>query len=147
MPDILHRVGMQGAAAKVYEALATTEGLSHWWSLSTTGSTAKGGVVKFRFGTDGGCDMRVVESRPGEVVEWECVDGPPEWIGTHLTFRIEARGDETFVLFKHAGWREPVEFMHHCSTKWAVFLLSLKNWIERREGRPHPYDVKIHPTD
>lgn len=53
----------------------------------------------------------------------------------------------TFVLFTHAGWREPVEFMHHCSTKWAVFLLSLKNWIERAEGRPHPYDVKIHPGD
>ena len=28
--------------------------------------------------------------------------------------------------------------MHHCGTKWAVFLMSLKNWIEREEGRPHP---------
>jgi hypothetical protein len=51
------------------------------------------------------------------------------------------------VLFTHAGWREPVEFMHHCSTKWAGFLLSLKGWIERAEGRPHPYDVKVHPGD
>jgi hypothetical protein len=51
------------------------------------------------------------------------------------------------VLFTHAGWREPVEFMHHCSTKWAVFLLSLKDWIERSEGRPHPYDIKLHPGD
>jgi len=25
--------------------------------------------------------------------------------------------------------------------------MSLKNWIEREEGRPHHYDVKIHPRD
>jgi uncharacterized protein YndB with AHSA1/START domain len=146
MPDILHRVGMQAGAAKVYEALATTEGLARWWAVDTTGSTAVGGVVKFRF-AEGGCDMKVVASKPGALVEWECVDGPPEWIGTHVTFRLEQRGSDTYVLFAHAGWREPVEFMHHCSTKWAVFLLSLRNWIERAEGRPNPYDVKLHPGD
>ena len=146
MPDILHRVGVRGSAAQVYEELSTLEGLSRWWITGTTGSTAKGGVVKFR-PESGGFDMKVVESKPGELVEWECVGGPPEWIGTHIFFRIETRGEETFVLFKHQGWREPVEFMHHCSTKWAVFLLSLKDQIERREGRPHPYDVKLHPSD
>jgi len=35
----------------------------------------------------------------------------------------------------------------HCSTKWATFLLSLKDWLERDEGRPVPYDVKIHVGD
>jgi hypothetical protein len=60
---------------------------------------------------------------------------------------FKAKDDQTFVPFSHAGWREPVEFMHHCSTKWGTFLLSLKNWLERGEGRPHPYDVKIHPGD
>jgi hypothetical protein len=39
------------------------------------------------------------------------------------------------VLFKHQGWKEPVEFMHHCSTKWAVFLLSLKSLLETK-ARP-----------
>ena len=34
---------------------------------------------------------------------------------------------ETVVLFTHADWREPVEFMHHCSTKWATFLIGLRN--------------------
>jgi hypothetical protein len=24
------------------------------------------------------------------------------------------------------GWKEPVEFMHYCSIKWAVFMLSPK---------------------
>jgi len=146
MPDILHRVGMRTSAAKVYEALTTTDGLSQWWVTGTTGETREGGVVKLR--PDGDAyDMKVVASRPGDVVEWECVGGPPEWLGTHVTFRLKTKGDETYVLFPHAGWREPVEFMHHCSTKWALFLMSLKSWLERAEGRPHPYDVKIHPGD
>src|SRR6478752_5959456 len=130
MPDILHRVGMRTSAAKVYEALTTTDGLSRWWVTGTTGETREGGVVKLR--PDGDAyDMKVVASRPGAVVEWECVGGTPEWRGTHVTFRLKPKGDETYVLFTHAGWREPVEFMHHCSTKWALFLMSLKSWLER----------------
>ncbi len=150
MPDILHRVGMQGSPAKVYDAIATTTGLSHWWITGTSGETSVGGVVKVRperGRNEDGFDMRVIESKPGEVVRWQCEGGPPEWIGTQLTFRLLEKGPETYVLFTHAGWKDPVEFMHHCSTKWAVFLMSLKNWIEREEGRPHPYDVKIHPRD
>jgi uncharacterized protein YndB with AHSA1/START domain len=152
MPDILHRVGMQGSPAQVYEAIATAKGLSHWWITGITGETSVGGVVKVRPEGGGGrsedgFDMRVIESKPGEVVRWQCEGGPPEWLGTQLTFRLLGKGAETYVLFTHAGWKDPVEFMHHWSTKWAVFLMSLKDWIERAEGRPHPYDVKIHPRD
>jgi len=91
----------------------------------------------------GARESRIPRRRP----QWQCIGGPEEWIGTELTFRLKPKDDQIVVLFSHAGWREPVEFMHHCSTKWAVFLLSLKDWIERAEGRPHPYDIKIHPGD
>jgi len=36
-----------------------------------------------------------------------------------------------------------VEFMHHCSTKWGVFLLSLKSLLETGKGSPHPNDLKL----
>ena len=45
-------------------------------------------------------------------------------MGTKISFDLKQEGDWTIVLFKHQGWKEPLEFMHHCSTKWAVFLLS-----------------------
>jgi uncharacterized protein YndB with AHSA1/START domain len=146
MPDILHRVGIRSSAAKVFDALATLDGLSHWWIIGTTGDPAIGGTIHFD-PAGGGFDMRVLESRPGEVVRWKCTGGPQEWIGTELTFHLRQEKDQTVVLFTHAGWRDPMEFMHHCSTKWATFLLSLRNWVERSEGRPHPYDLKIHPGD
>jgi hypothetical protein len=33
--------------------------------------------------------------------------------------------------------------MHHCSTKWAIFLMSLKAFVETGKGAPSPDDVKI----
>jgi hypothetical protein len=47
------------------------------------------------------------------------------------------------VQFNHQGWNEPVEFMRHCSTKWAIFLMSLKSLVETAKGNPSPDDVRI----
>ncbi len=33
--------------------------------------------------------------------------------------------------------------MHHCSTKWGVFLMSLKSLVETGKGAPDPNDVKL----
>jgi uncharacterized protein YndB with AHSA1/START domain len=142
MPDILHRVGINVPAERVFEALTTVEGLRHWWTTETTGNPNKGGMIDFGF-----CAMNVLESRPGDLVRWRCLRGPEDWIGTEVSFQLIFRDRQTFVLFRHAHWKEPVEFMHHCSTKWATFLLSLRDWLERNEGRPAPYDVKIHVGD
>jgi uncharacterized protein YndB with AHSA1/START domain len=142
MPDILHRVGIATKPAKVFEALSTIDGLSHWWVADTTGSAKPRGVIDFGF-----CKMKVVEAKPDSLVKWSCVSGPKEWVGTEVIFELKPKGGQTFIVFSHAGWKKPVEFMHHCSTKWATFLLSLKDWLERAEGRPAPYDVKIHVGD
>ena len=87
--------------------------------------------------------MEVRELDPGRAVRWEVVDGAEEWIGTNVQLDFVQDGDYTIVLFKHEGWREPVEFMHHCSTKWATFLMSLKQLLETGEGAPEPRDVQI----
>ena len=83
--------------------------------------------------------MKVLELSAGnERVRWEVTDGPEEWIGTHVDFDLTREDDYTILLFKHEGWREPVEFMSHCSTKWATFLMSLKQLVETGERRPAP---------
>jgi hypothetical protein len=142
VPDILHRVGIDARPDEVFTALTTIPGLSGWWISETKGAAAKGGVIDFGF-----CDMKVVDAAPGKLVHWRCTRGPAEWLNTDVTFRLEWKDDQTFVLFKHANWREPVEFMHHCSTKWATFLLSLRDAVERADGKPAPRDVKIHVGD
>lgn len=49
----------------------------------------------------------------------------------------------TLVFFRHRDWRRISELTAHCSTKWAVFLLSLKSLVETGRGQPSPDDIKI----
>ena len=143
MPDILHKVGIKSSSPDdVYKALATIAGLSGWWTSDTRGQSKVGGVVEFRFG-GGGFDMKVLELKPSKRVIWQVVDGPEEWLGTEISFDLKQNGDWIVVLFKHQGWKAPVEFMYHCSTKWAVFLLSLKSLLETGKGAPWPNEIKL----
>jgi uncharacterized protein YndB with AHSA1/START domain len=147
MVDILHRVGIKAPLKEVYKALATREGAAGWWTTSTQGDSKVGGMLKFKFTSDGkeigGFDIKVLDLEPGKRVLWQVIEGPAEWVGTKISFELKQEGDYAIVLFKHEGWREPVEFMHHCSTKWATFLLSLKSLVETGKGAPSPDDVKI----
>lgn len=141
--DILHRIGIKDASPEdVFHALTTPEGLAAWWTKDTTGDAMPGDTVAFRFSELGGFDMKVLDATRERVL-WEVVDGPEEWVGTTIGWDISTAGDYTIVLFKHEGWREQVEFMNHCSTKWATFLLSLKEYVETGTGAPHPDDVQI----
>jgi uncharacterized protein YndB with AHSA1/START domain len=148
MVDILHRVGMKSSLDDVYKALATREGLAGWWTTDTQGDSKVGGTIQFRFSGEDGRDiggfvMKVLELQPARRVLWQVVDGPAEWVGTKISFDLKQEGDWATVLFKHQDWKEPVEFMHHCSTKWATFLMSLKSLVETGKGVPAPNDTKV----
>src|SRR5262249_25126189 len=73
--DILHRVGIKAPASKVYDALATTEGIAAWWTTETKGDGKTGGVVTTRFFVDGkllgGFDLKVLELHPDKGVVWQ----------------------------------------------------------------------------
>ena len=143
MVDILHKVGIKSSSpAAAYKALTMPDGLSGWWTSDTKGDGKAGGVLQFRFG-NGGFDMKVLELDSDKRVLWQVVEGPQEWIGTKISFDIRPEGDWTLIYFKHQGWKEPVDFMHHCSTKWAVFLLSLKSQLETGKGAPWPNEIKL----
>jgi uncharacterized protein YndB with AHSA1/START domain len=147
MFDILHRVGIRAPLQVVYAALSTPAGIAGWWTTQTTGDTQVGGRLNFRFSAGGveigAFDMQIIELDPDRRVAWQVTSGPPEWLGTTLSFTLRQDKDFTIVLFRHEGWREPVEFMYHCSTKWAVFLMSLKALGEAGKGHPSPDDVRI----
>ncbi|SRR6266702_2674398 len=143
MADILHKVEIKSPPAETYKALTAQERLAGWWTTDTQGTFNVGGVIEFRFGTRGRIHMEVIELDPARRVVWQVVDGPGVWIGSKVSFELLPDGDYTVVLFKHQGWKEPSEFMHHCSTKWAMFLMSLKSLVETGTGAPFPNDVHI----
>ena len=148
MIDIIHRVGIKAPASKVYAALSNIDGLAGWWTKATTGTSKVGGTIAFRFhqptGEEiGGFDMDVLELVSEQKVRWRVKGGPAEWVGTDIEFILSRQDDYTIVMFGHRKWREEVEFMAHCSTKWATFLLSLRDLVETGKGQPAPNDLKI----
>ena len=148
MADIIHRVGIKAPISKVYAAVSTVEGVAGWWTQATAGVSKPGGAIDVRFhrptGEEiGGMTMEVLALEPNKKVHWRFRKGPEEWIGTDAIFDLSQDGDYTIVLFGHRNWREPVEFMAHCSMKWASFMLSLKELVETGRGKPSPHDVKI----
>jgi len=148
MFDIRHRVGIATPSSAVYGQLATRDGLASWWTTDVRGEAQVGEKLAFHFGgPDRYFVMEVVEQTPDERVAWRCIDGPAEWVDTDVTFELAAADDETIVLFEHRGWREPVEFMSHCSTKWASYLLGMKHGLEDGQARPYPDDEKMSSWD
>jgi len=143
MEEIIHRVGIACSPNEVFDALTTDEGLSRWWTTDTTGAGDVGSVIEFRF-NGMGPDFEVVELQTDSLVRWRhSGEMPGAWIGTEVSFQLKSDGSQTHVLFKHSNWKERSDFMGHCSTKWAVFLLSLKEAIETGEGKPFPNDIHI----
>jgi uncharacterized protein YndB with AHSA1/START domain len=129
---------------RVYAALATKDGVARFWTNQVEGDSEVGGTLSFFFGgSNPAAIMEVVDSSPDDRVRWRCVDGAAEWIATFVTFDLTETGGETVVLFTHSGWREPTEFMHHCSTKWATFLIGLRSGLEGGAFTAFPDDTRI----
>jgi uncharacterized protein YndB with AHSA1/START domain len=148
MVDIIHKIGIKSPTTQVYQALTTTQGLARWWTEEVQGEEQIGGKIEFIFRTPtgelkGNAVMQVQALNAQKEVRWCCVDGPAEWIGTDITFQLSEQDGETIVYFGHRNWREPVDFMSHCSMKWATFLLSLREYVETGKGKPSPHDLKI----
>lgn len=148
MVDIIHRVGIKAPIAHVYSALTSLKGLAGWWTEEVQGEDRLGGKIEFSFRSPKGelkgkMVMEVQELNDPSQVRWKCLDGPAEWIGTDIAYRLSEKDDQTIVLFGHRHWREEVEFTSHCSMKWATFLLSLREYAETGVGRPSPHDLKI----
>lgn len=148
MIDIIHRVGIKAPVSKVYAAISTIEGAAAWWTKDTTGVSQPGGNIEFEFSLPngeklGGFGMEVLALDPDKKVHWRVKTGPEEWVGTDVVFDLTQNGDYTIVHFGHRNWREAVEFTSHCSTKWATYLLSLRDLVETGKGRPAPHDVQI----
>ncbi len=143
MTDINHRIGIKASPEKIYEALTTDDGLTKWWTNDISGAGEVGSTIEFRF-NGGGPDFTVTKLIPNRIVCWQHSGSMPEsWIGTEVLFQLEAEENQTFVRFTHSNWKETTDFVAHCSTKWAVFLLSLKDALETGKGKPFPNDVQI----
>ncbi len=142
---INHQVGVKASPEEIYKALTETEKLAQWWTTDTRGSGAQvGDTLEFWF-HDRCHKFTVTDLKPGKRVAWKSLKGQgiDEWEETEVTFDLSTDEKQTFIQFRHSGWRESTDFQGHCSMRWAVFLLSLREALERGKGRPIPYDLEV----
>jgi len=165
MPDIYHEILIIAAADKVYDAITTKDGLAAWWTPRADAKAETDSIATFPFGEGYFKEMKITGLIPSEQVKWTCIKGAEEWMGTHLSFKLED-GDQqtlsnshpeiegqiqqqasgqtaTLLIFHHDDWKDYTPMFAECNYTWAQFLRSLKLFCETGKGRPWPYQHRI----
>jgi uncharacterized protein YndB with AHSA1/START domain len=139
-------MGIAASPKAIYQALTDVKKLAGWWTTDTRGSgSKKGDVIEFWFGEH--CQpFRVTALKAGKLVRWKAnlKRGVSDWENTEIIFKLTADKGQCWVHFSHAGWKSNKGMFPHCSMKWAVFMLSLKNLLEKGKGQPFPKDLQIN---
>ena len=139
MATILLRMPVDADPGAVYEAVATSAGVNAWWSNHTEGPDGVGSTMKVSFpDAPMTFDFEVTEESPDTRVAWRCLTGPPEWIGTQISFDVQAGdGGDVAVLFTHDGWKTTEESFPFIAYSWAQILPRLKKLAEEKEADPY----------
>lgn len=148
-PDFRMVLDFNASAEKLYDQVATQQGVRNWWTEVCEMDARVGGTASFRFPkADFYAVVRITGLEPHTLVEWECVDSKhPEnsgyadlkdWIGTRIRFKIEAKdAGGSRLTFTHVGLA-PLECAETCRSSWANYLnQSLRGYLERGAGEPY----------
>ncbi len=132
------RAKYRGSPERVFDAMATQEGLSAWWTRDTEAQPKVGSVAVFRFPGSSVFRMAIEALDRPRRIEWHCIGDHEEWKDTRLTFELKpaAAANQTIVRFKHAGWRSAEGWMGTCNYTWAHVLARLK-YLETGERSPY----------
>ena len=130
MPSIKHYLVIKAQPDKVYAALSKTEGLSGWWTTGAKTDGQPGRTAEFIFGEQYYIKMEIKNLQNKKTIEWECLEGDKEWIGTTFLFGLEEKDGNTILRFSHNNWKEETDFFASCNFNWGYYLKSLKQYCE-----------------
>jgi len=136
MAAIKHLLIVNSSPEKIYSAITTKEGAANWWTEQTEIGNKVGDINIFDFGDRYHNEMKISKLIPNKQVEWECLEGDKEWIGTKLIFEIEEKDEGSVLKFTHGNWREETDFFASCNYHWGYYMRSLKIYCETGKGTP-----------
>jgi uncharacterized protein YndB with AHSA1/START domain len=140
MAQIKHLLVIDTPAEKVYRAVTKQDGLAGWWTTEVKTEPKVNENAEFKFGDVYFCKMKITNLKPNKKVEWECIDGDEEWIGTQITFALSEEDGKTTLSFAHSDWGEMTDFFASCNYNWGWYLTSLKDYCEKGKGKPFAAD-------
>lgn len=137
MVDLNHQIPIPASAARVFAAVATSEGNRGWWTADSLIDAREGGRATFGFERRAAVFhmtvLRVVADR--ELV-MSCQGDSPEWKGTTLSYRIEQQGAETTLRFTHSGRRAMNDYCASCNSMWGRLMFRIQDYVESGKASP-----------
>ncbi|MES2110804.1 MAG: SRPBCC domain-containing protein [Bacteroidota bacterium] len=142
MADIQHTVSIKAAAAGIYSALTTAEGIRQWWTEDVYLEEMVGGegIFRFNYGKTVETVVRIIDLQERAHVAWEVVHSfRPEQDGTVISFSLSRHGDETILDLNQTGYIARDETFGLMNKGWAYYMVSLKRYLELGKGAPSPH--------
>jgi uncharacterized protein YndB with AHSA1/START domain len=138
MADILHQVGIGATPDRLYTALTDQADLRAWWSEHTEAEAEVGALNKVSFyGGMVAFELRVKKLEQGKQVVWAVEGGPPDWLGTDVTWTISVHEGQTMLHLSHSGFASTGGNFAGVNYNWGWYITSLKFYLEKGEGMPH----------
>jgi uncharacterized protein YndB with AHSA1/START domain/ketosteroid isomerase-like protein len=139
--DYVRELQFASSRERVFQGLATLEGLGGWWTTRVSGNPAPGGELELIFDRH---DQKIVlhvdeVTSPSRVV-WTCTTHTAhhDWDGTRIVFALDANREGGGTLrFRHAGLIPTLDCYESCESGWDYFLASLVSYAERGMGTPY----------
>jgi uncharacterized protein YndB with AHSA1/START domain len=129
---------------QVFRALTTQEGFTGWWSSGASGDVIEANRIDLSFQGLTTLRLLVRSFEEDRMVYLECLDGPEGWPASTLRFELGQGANEVFVTLTHDHLNpEQADTIQYFVTKWPMFLVSLKQFVETGMGRPYPNDIRI----
>ena len=143
MAFIKHRVGIVAPPERVWQAITDADQLSGWWASSAQWDSGTDESVSLDFEGLTTLVFNVVQREEERLLRLQNDGGLGPWNGSILEFSLHPDEGQTFVILTHENQEASDEDFQFFTTKWPIFLVSLKGYLETGEGRPFPNDIKI----
>lgn len=143
MPDIFNDVPIRAPQGSIFRAVSTPAGLDAWWTMTSTGAPVEGAEFDLGFGPEYDWRARVTRCVPESEFELQLVRADPDWVGTRVGFRLEARADMTQVRFYHTGWPTANEHWRVSCYCWPMYLRLLRRHLEHGEFVPYEKRLEV----
>lgn len=133
-----YEVQLSATPENVLAALTTSEGIAGWWAKSNSiREENSNGLLSVDFGRIKKL-MRVQHTNSGLGLTWDVLECTlREWPDTKITFDVTPTSAGGCSLkLEHIGLDPTLECYESCSTGWAYFMASLKQFLETGKGNP-----------
>ncbi len=113
----------------LFKFLTLQEKLMLWFAPQVIAVPVEGTVIAFAFEFDLNFKMQITKLEENKFVEWECVDGYQEWLGSKVKFEIVPDENGAILNFLHSGLNND-DKKEKTNESWREYLRKLKGECE-----------------